>query len=138
MRLTPTQLAKRVEKWRGRLQHLGVGHIRIECVTLCDETPGGPQAKATVQPSREYDSAHFWFTRDFIENCQEHELDETIIHEWVHVAMRDYDTAIESDVVEDHLAPAAHDAWVDRVDHEREGVVDRVARQIYSFWLAGQ
>lgn len=138
MNITPIQLAKRIEKWQQRLQSLGVGHTRIECVSLVDQTPGGSDAKATVQPSREYDSAHFWFTHDFIKECTESELDETIVHEWVHVAMRDLDVAIEADVVEDFLPKFAHEVWADRVDHEREGFVDKIAREIYRQYLSGQ
>lgn len=136
MKLTPIQLAKRVEQWQKRLPLLGVGHVTIKCVTLCDETPGGPQAKATVQSSTHYDEAHFWFTFDFIAECDEAELDQTIIHEWVHVAMRDLDSAIES--VDEQLSPAVNEVWTDRLEHEREGLVDKIARQIYHLWLASR
>lgn len=133
MKLTPVQLAKRFEQWQRRLPLLGVGHWRIEAVSLCEQTPTGPDAKATAHVSNAYDSVHFWMTFEFLENATESELDETIIHEWVHVAFRDFDVAIEA--AEDSMSKGESDAWEDRIDHAREGLVDRVARQIYRLWL---
>jgi hypothetical protein len=128
--VTPKRLATRVEAWRDRLAHLGMSHFRITSVHVQDETPGGPRAEASVRPSGAYDSVEFWFKWDFIQTCTNYELDETIIHEWLHVAMRDLDEAIDS--VESWMTKQAYEDFVDRVDHEREGVIDRLARQITS------
>lgn len=129
------RLAKRIEKWRDRLIPLGLGHWRIDEVSVVDETPGGPAAGATVTPSHSYDSARFWFTHSFLADADDRQLDETIIHEWLHVAMRDFDQAIESG--EFDLASSARDRWSDWVGHEREGLIDKLARQIYALWVAG-
>lgn len=128
------KLAKRVEFWRDRLIPLGLGHWRIDQVSIVDETPGGYRAKATVQPSHTYDSCIFWFTHDFLSEASKRDVDETILHEWVHVFMRDFDHAIES--VETELSPAAESRWSDWVGHEREGVVDRIARSFYMLYRA--
>ena len=124
------KLAKRVEMWQKRLTSLGLGHWRIEGVTIADDPPGYGDAQAAVQPSDQYDSVRFWFQTEYVENATERELDETILHEWMHVAMRSLDQAIES--VEYGLSPAAREVWRDRVQFEREGLVDRLARQIYA------
>lgn len=130
------RLAKRVEKWRDRLVCLGLDHWRIDAVHVVDETPGGPWAKATVRPSHSYDSCEFWFTFDFMAEATERELDETILHEWLHVVMRDLDQAVES--VESELSSGYREAWSDRVRHEREWLIDAMARQIYLLWQAPQ
>lgn len=126
------KLAERIELWQSRLARLGIGHWRIDAVHVDDETPGGPRANATVRPSYHYDSCEFWFKHDYVDNASEAELDETIIHEWLHVFMRDFDRAVES--VEDQLAAAVRDIWDEHVDHEREQLIEAMARQIYELW----
>ena len=129
------KLAKRVEAWRDRMVYLGIGHFRIDSVSVVDETPGGPTAGATVIPSHTYDSCRFYFTISFLESIESpRQLDETIIHEWLHVAMRDLDQAIES--AEDDMTGTARETWNSRITHEREGLVDRLARQVYALWAA--
>jgi hypothetical protein len=131
LNITSTQLAKRVEKWQKHLAPLGIGHWNIESVNLVDETPADVGAQATVGSHSLYDNCIFWFTHSFIEEATERELDETIVHEWLHVAMRSFDQAITS--VEDSLAPAVNDQWHSWVHHEREGLVERLALLICSF-----
>ena len=113
---------------------LGLGHWTIDQVSIADETPGGPNAEACVQPSYAYDTCTFWFTHSFVESASLRALDEAIIHEWVHVFMRDFDQTISS--VDDELSPATERIWSDRIHHEREGVVDRIARALYVFYMA--
>lgn len=129
MNITPTQLARRVEKWQRLLPLLGVGHWRIDSVVICDETPGGPNAKASAGVSHYYDSVTFWFTHSCLDAVDERGLDETIIHEWLHVVMRDMDAAIGD--AEESMAREEKRQWIDRVDHAREGLVERLARQLY-------
>lgn len=131
---TPIQLAKRVEKWQHRLAHLGISHFRINSVTIDDETPGGPHAQASVRVSENYDNATFWFKWDFINDCTERDLDETIIHEWLHVAMRDLDQALDS--AETWMPKATYADWDERIDHEREGLVERLTRTLAEFWYS--
>ncbi len=128
MKITAIQLAKRVETWQHRLGPLGVGHFRIEAVHLTDETPNGKSANASVWCPRHYDNAEFWFTHDFLEETDERGLDETIIHEWLHVAWRDMDEAL--DRVEAWMPPHAYVDFEDIVNHEREGLIERAARMI--------
>lgn len=126
------RLAKRVERWQHILSPLGVAHFRIEQVSAVDETPAGPHSNVTVQIFTHYDSVKFWFTHEFLEGADEKGLDEAIIHEWVHVAMRDFDNALEA--VEPWMPLHTYRDFEESVDHEREGLVDRVARCIWELY----
>lgn len=103
-------------------------------MSVVDETPNGKSANASVQPSASYDSVFFWFKEEFLEEASKREVDEVILHEWMHVLMRDLDQAIES--VEDELSPASEAQWNDRLRHEREGLVDRLARTFYLLYVS--
>jgi hypothetical protein len=125
-------LAKRVEAWQKRLGPLGLQQKRIECVTLTDEVPDNDTAVAGVQPGGNYDSVRFFFAHEFLEETDDRGLDEVILHEWLHVAMRDLDRAIDAAAYE--LSAGARYQWNERVHHEREALVDRLARQIYALY----
>lgn len=122
------QVAKRVHFWQKELASLGIGHWRIESVSCVDEVPGSPGALAAVAPSSSYASVTFWFKNDHVEDSNPRELDESIVHEWIHIVMRDLDVAIES--VDDQLSRSVYELWNDRVTHERETLVDMLARDI--------
>lgn len=128
--MTENQLQRRVEQWQSRLALLGVSQWRIESVEIVDETPGGPNADATVCTSSKYDSAYFYFARDFIETATPATLDETIIHEWLHVAMRDLDRTL--DCVENWMPEQTHTDFDRTVDRAREALIERLARTIYA------
>jgi hypothetical protein len=125
------KLAKRIEFWQKRLPMLAIGHFDIKCVTTTDDVPcrGGLSAVAAVQTSVLYDSCHFYFDNDFVDEADQHELDQTIIHEWVHVAMRDFDVSLHA--VESWMPEQTYEDFKETVDQRREGFVDRVARQLY-------
>lgn len=129
---TPIRLAKRVERWQHRLALLGVSHFQFD-VHLADELPGERRdADACVQVSGQYDTCSFWFRWSFIENCTAAELDQTIIHEWLHVAFRDFDDALEA--AEGWMPPRTFEDYDAKVNHEREGIVERLARQLWAFY----
>ena len=68
-----------------------------------------------------------------VDDSTPEELDQIILHEWMHVAMRDLDQAIEA--VEDHLSYPVREVWENRVQHEREGLVDRMATALQSAFI---
>jgi hypothetical protein len=129
--MTEGQLQRRITYWQRKLGHLGVGHWRVEEVLVQDETPAGPNAAMTVRSSGSYDSCQFRARRDWLENAGREEIDETIIHEWLHVCMRDLDHAIEA--AEEWMPSHTWYSYDRAVDHEQEGVIDRLARQLYQF-----
>lgn len=128
--MTENQLRRRIESWQAHLAPLGLDHWRIDSVTIESDDAN----RASVQVARMYDSCHFHFDPEFLAEADDQELDEVIIHEWVHVAMRDWDQAIEA--IEGELSPASKWQWNDRMHHEREGLVDHIARQIYASYNA--
>lgn len=134
MKITPIQLAKRIEKWQHRLTLLGVAHWRIDEVVLCAETVAGPGAGVSVSYPSTYDNCRFEFTYEFLEGADEQRLDEVIIHEWLHVAFRDFDEATK--MAKDWMPPASYTDFEARLDHEREGIVDRLSKALYASYHA--
>lgn len=132
MKITPIQLAKRIERWQKRVPELGVSHFRFS-VVLEDSVPGKSGASAAANVPHDYDYVEFHFTFEFLEEASAEKLDEVIVHEWVHVAMRDLDHALN--VVERWMPPATYEDFEDSVDHEREGLVDRFAWLIYRLYM---
>lgn len=127
MKITPIQLAKRVERWGKRLAPLGVAHFEFT-VTTCDEVPPDGSGQAAAWVSSDYDAVKFYFQNDYVEESSEDQLDQTIVHEWLHIAMRDFDNVTE--LVETWMPEATYTQWEQMLKHEREGVVDRIATLI--------
>lgn len=132
MKITNIQLAKRVEAWGKRLAPLGVAHWDINYIAVVDAIPVDPgelvsnTAMAAVQCSKDYDQCWWYFTETFLDTCDEEQLDYVIIHEWMHVAMRDM--AVVSDRVEKWMPPVYYEDHQEALEHETESLVDRVAR----------
>lgn len=128
----PVKVTKRCEKWQSRLSHLGIGHWRIIRVQFVDEVPGSPNGQAAARIPPNYDSVEFFFKWDFLESVDHYELDCAIVHEWLHVAMRDFDGALEA--VESWMPEKTHEDFEETVNHEREGLVERLARTIVGLY----
>lgn len=129
MKITARQLAKRVETWKKRLDYLGLEHWRIDSVGIVEEVPDAPNSVACVQTAHLYDNFRVWFQADYVENADEDDLDETIIHELVHVAMRGLDRTYEQ--VEDWMPKHTYTDFMVSVGLEREAFVERITRTIY-------
>jgi hypothetical protein len=130
--MTLNQVCKRVDYWRSKLQALGISHWSIT-VSVVDEPQAGRRnapAAASVGIEDLYDTADIQFRADMVPAgaYSDPDFDRYIVHEMLHVAMRDWDAAIHS--VDEHLSPATAAQWIDRLEHEEEGVVDRIARAI--------
>lgn len=126
--MTEKQLTKRVQRWQDVLLPLGLAQWRIE-VKIVD-VPFGTMhnCDAAIQSADDYDHAIMHVKREALDRLSDRGLDEVVVHELMHVAMRDLDLAIHS--VDDHLMPAVEDQWRMRVKHEREGLVERLALTI--------
>lgn len=131
LRLTEQQLWARVVKWQQRLLPLGVAHFRIDSVDLVDECTD-PDAAAGVTISDLYDSVKFEFDKQELAASTEQKLDERIIHEWLHVAWRDYDHAIAAQWR--WLPEVSRADYEEAINHEYEGLIDRLARVIYALY----
>lgn len=123
--MTLGQLRTRVAFWQRKL---GLQHwtLRVEIVDGFDDSP---DSDARCSAADQYDVANLDFKGAFLDAAEFEEVETTIIHELLHVMMRDFDQAIER--VDDQLAKAAADLWHAQVLHEREGVVDRLSKVIF-------
>lgn len=110
---------------------LGVAHFRIGEVAIVDEC-SDPQAAAGVTISDFYDTVKFEFERDELDSADDQTLDERIIHEWLHVAWRDYDRAISA--LGRWLPEAGRLDYDDAINHEYEGMIERLARTLYALY----
>jgi hypothetical protein len=126
---TEDQLLDRVKRWQQKLSALGVAHFRVLSVEIVDELDE-EKAGAAAFISEFYDSVYFEFRKDDLEDASDLDIDERIIHEWVHVAMRDLDQAIES--VERWMPDPSREDFKRVVNFEREGLVERLARAMYA------
>lgn len=122
--MTIHQLRRRIQFWQKQLPELGVGHWWIDRIGIVDAPFGRENAKAAVWYSDQYDRCVFEFSHE-VANGDPREIDRTIIHEWLHVALRDHDKAVES--LEGFLSPQSWEVADDRINHEKEGVIDRLA-----------
>lgn len=129
MKITEEKLEKRVKFWQKKLTHLGVSHFDLVAVEIVEITPGDPDGQAAAFISHCYDTVRMWFRESYLEECSADDLDQTILHEWIHVAMRDLDRSF--DPIEKYLPQNAYDDLSDRVLHEKEGFVDRTSRALY-------
>lgn len=126
--MTQRELLKRVKFWQTTLVDLGLQHWRIEECLIVDETDHGPTAAASVGTSKQYASVWFKFRRSFLEEAPPERIDETIIHEWLHVFLRDLEEA--KDGAETWFPAASWTDFYERYEHETEGVVEGLARVI--------
>lgn len=127
--ITEQQIHERVVYWQGVLAALGISHWNLEYVKIVQYPGGSPSSEAGVWKSDDYDTCRMEFKRSAVEEANEiEELDETIVHEWLHVAFRDYDEAIQS--ISSTLAPTISDLWDNRLEHEVEGLIERLATLI--------
>lgn len=129
MSLTVDELVVLIEDWQDKLGSLGILHWRIKAVTIGPDPPGAEGASASVWSSSSYDTCEFYFKDSYVEEATRQDLEETIIHEWLHVAWRDMDASLGAGA--SWFTQAAWDDWSARVDHEREGIIDRLSRAFY-------
>lgn len=92
-------------------------------ITLEDDWPGHlDDSDAAAWRSESYNRAKLYF--DGPDDDMEH-LRQNVVHELVHLILRDLDRVIES--LKDHINPAAWHLIDDRFDHEREQAVEALA-----------
>lgn len=132
----PIALAERVEAWQKRLGPLGIDHWRIEVITVGDddEVTSRRDAIASAGVSTHYESVRFFFRGSYLEDCSLRDLDETIVHEWLHVVGRDLDFAYSE--LDEWFPLATWDLVLAGLNHARESEIERLARLIVSLWYA--
>lgn len=128
MSISNEYLLARVEYWQERLKPLGLSHFRVEQVVVGPETPSGDGCNATSGLPQHYDSIYFWFKQEFLDETDENRLNEVIVHEWLHGALRDLDEA--TDAAHKWMPDLVAKDFDERIEHEQEGLIDRLARLI--------
>jgi hypothetical protein len=128
--MTKAQLAKRVKLWQKRLPDLGLGHWRIT-IDIVENPEGLTTALAACTPSLYYDSARIEFaTRACDPSVSERAVDETIVHELIHLVLRDYAEATHG--LCDTVPSSVEELYHDRLRYTQENAVEKLAVTLVS------
>ena len=120
--MTLGSLRSRVKFW----QHaLALDHWRFNVKIVNSKPMGHEGAGAAVDFDDHYDYATIEFLRQQVDDLSPEDCDRLIVHELLHVHMRDYDAAVE--YVSDQLDDAAYDVWKEALNHAQEGFIERIA-----------
>lgn len=120
-------LERRVDYWVDVLGPLGLSGWEFT-IEIVDEPEGKPNSWAAIHLSPYYDRALIEFCRERLADASEHETDQTIVHELLHAAHRDFWDACLT--VKQFYSEQSWQVHYDRLDHEMEGFIDRTARAI--------
>ena len=118
--MTEKQRNDMVRKWKRNLQ---LDHWLIE---IDPDPPENPDALASVRPAESYDRATLRFAPEWPEWPPAF-AERVIVHELLHIVFRDLVEAEQS--IYDSLSHDARVLYSRRLDHEVEGVIDRLAER---------
>lgn len=143
--VTLEDVVHRIDYWQHHpsLRHLGLQHYRFQVRWINDEHDGGDEyagrVAAGVNVSEFYSDAWLKFDPDEMDSPEwgDDDRDRYIVHELLHVAARNLEEALDSDV-EDYFPPPLVGSWKGRVRHAEEGFLDSLARVIVSLDNATQ
>jgi hypothetical protein len=128
--VTLAAFKRRVAFWAERLKPLGLAHWEIDIEVVDEPSPSTLYgAKAAVTCSSNYDLVWMEVAEGWLHDSDLEEIDKVIMHELIHVAMRDLDDSIHR--VTQYLGEPAVSVWKEELRHETEGFVDRIARTLY-------
>jgi hypothetical protein len=116
--MTRPQLVRIVEVWQSRLR---LTHWDL---TVDTDTPANGEAIAECIRHHSYDTADLRFRPDWPTWSRRYAND-TVVHELMHLQERDLSEAVNTAQLFCH--PEAWKQFNDRCEHEREGLVDRLA-----------
>jgi hypothetical protein len=125
--VTLEEFTKRFKRWHKHplLAHLGVGHFECEGLLVTDTPFGEESSCASVRIDGLYDSFRVEIRTDWLRGATPEEADRVAVHELLHVVMRDLDTAYKQ--ITETAGSTDSEDWY---NHEKEGLIDRVARTI--------
>lgn len=127
--MTEAYIKSRVKYWVKKLALLGFSHYEIDVKVLSTEESEADLIYALADTHELYDLATLEFEKSWVSHLTKEQLDRVIVHELLHVAMRNHDRAVRS-IQFLILSGAAEDLWVDHVTNERENLVERLAALI--------
>jgi hypothetical protein len=116
--MTRASFEKVVRRWQSRLR---LNHWDLVIDT---ETPAAGDAIAECIRHHSYDTAVMRFRPDWPQ-WERRYANDTIVHELLHLQERDLSEAVNTAQLFFH--PEAWKQFNDRCEHEREGLVDRLA-----------
>lgn len=122
------ELARVLAVWQQRLR---LDHWRIEISWT--ETIADDEANAEIRMEEDYDSAKIVLAGGFAAWSAEW-ANKVVVHELLHLVFRDLEEHVKA-AKTFSVSPTAFDLFIDRYNHECEGVVDRLAHQLVD--LAG-
>ncbi len=122
--MTLSTLEKRITYWKKKLE-LHAWEFQIEVVEAPD---GKPQSNACVTPATDYESAVIQFKDEWIENEDKEIIDRGIVHELLHVL--DHERVLAEHFVCDRLSPSVESMYHERLEHEEEWFIEKIARII--------
>lgn len=125
--MTIAQLKRRVAYWQRGLPFLGIAHWTID-IDVVESPDGNDGSAACVHTMEDYDHASMEFKREWLTSNTPKDIDCVIIHELLHIVFRDYDNTIAS--IHSHLNTPVRAVWSVQIEHELEGVIQRIANTI--------
>ena len=118
--MTEKQRNDTITKWK---KNLRLDHWLIEVV---DEEPDNPDALASVMPAESYDRATLRFASSW-PDWPPSFAERVVVHDLLHIVFRDLVEAEQT--IYDALSHDARVLYSRRLDHELEGVIDRLAER---------
>ena len=122
--MTVKQLGARVRYW-SRILRLRHWDFDVEIV---EGFADSPESYARCHCEDSYDQALLSFKQEWLDEAEYEEIEIAVVHELLHVYMRNFDHTVER--IEDQLAPTTAAIWHEQVKHDRENTVDRLSRLI--------
>lgn len=129
--MTEDQFILRTREWQQHLMPLGLCHWDIAYEFVDGEVTGersGLDAEAEIGVSRYYDSAQMNVPLGTLQLQPQH-VDRVIVHELLHIAFRDLHN-VETDLLAQLEPVALRVGMEDLLEHEVEGLIERLARSI--------
>lgn len=117
--MTKAALERLVRVWQGRLD---LSHWRV---VVDWDTPASEGAHATVERHNDYDKATIRFPRDEWSRWSREFAAETVVHELIHLHMREVDRVVAD--IDGQLHRDAAILFDRRYEHESEAFVDRLS-----------
>lgn len=119
LQMTENQIVARVKHWQKKLK---LEHWKINFVF--DEDPP-PEAVAEVQIPDDYDRCHLAINMEKVNHDPNIDIDHIIAHELLHLTFRDLDQSYK--LAREYFPYAGWRVYEDQMEHEIEGLVDRLA-----------
>lgn len=117
--MTQKQIAARLTYWQ---KHMRLTHWKIN---LIFDEDLHDSAVASVSLADDYDRCHMQIDMEKIKDDPNINLDHIIVHELLHLQFRDLDQSYG--LMREYVSPGVWNMYQEQMEHEIEGIVDRLA-----------